>query len=223
MRNEMKTLAIIHTTEATISLLKGLAEELLPKVNVINLLDDSMLPDMLAGKDEAVKVRWLTYAQMAVEAGADIILSACSTVGRFAEIANSSLAIPVWRIDQEMVSKAVQQGGRVGILATLSSTLEPTLDLVKRQAAEQGKSVHVEAVLVEGAYEALMSGDRAKHDQKIIAAAKEIQPKCDLLLLAQASMSRALESFTVPENFLVLTSPRMALEKMKYFFEADGS
>ena len=42
----MKSVGIIHTTPATIASLGALAQELLPGVQIVNLLDDSILGDM---------------------------------------------------------------------------------------------------------------------------------------------------------------------------------
>ena len=43
-------IGIIHTTPATVPSLEKLAESILPDVERINILDDSILKDMIAGK-----------------------------------------------------------------------------------------------------------------------------------------------------------------------------
>jgi hypothetical protein len=65
--------------------------------------------------------------------------------------------VPVLRVDQPMADKAVQLGKRIGVVATLSTTLNPTSDLVRRRAAVAGKEIELKSVLCEGAFEALMS------------------------------------------------------------------
>ena len=42
----MHKLAIIHTTPATVEPLKALAAEIVPGVNVVNFVDDSILPQL---------------------------------------------------------------------------------------------------------------------------------------------------------------------------------
>ena len=60
-----------------------------------------------------------------------------------------------------MAQAAVANGGRIGVLATLQTTLTPTADLIAAVARETGASCTVTSQLVEGAFETLQSGDRA--------------------------------------------------------------
>ena len=57
---DKKTVGIIHTTPATIASLTALAGEVLgSSVKVVNILDDSILPDMMAEHEvEFVRRRW---------------------------------------------------------------------------------------------------------------------------------------------------------------------
>ena len=148
----MKKIGIIHTTSATIASLNQLVKEKIPGTEVINFLDDSILGDMRDGHDvEFVRERWISYARTLEKLGVDAVLSACSTVGEFAEEANEMLGIPVYRIDEAMCEKAVDQGTVISVFATLQSTLTPTVNLVERKAKEAGKTVKINTVLVEGA------------------------------------------------------------------------
>ena len=84
-------LAIIHTTPATIEPLKALASEMLPDYEVVNFVDDSILPQLArnGGDIREVEERWTSYARFAEQGGADVILSACSSVGELAARAQS--------------------------------------------------------------------------------------------------------------------------------------
>ena len=148
----MKKIGIIHTTYATIDSLNALIKEKIADAEIINILDDSILGDMREKHEvEFVRSRWIAYAETLEKLGADAVLSACSTVGQFAEEADRMLRIPVYRIDEAMCEKAVEKGGIISIFATLSSTLIPTVDLVERKSRKAGKKVTVNTVLVEGA------------------------------------------------------------------------
>ncbi len=206
-------IGIIHTTPATVPSLEKLAESILPDVERINILDDSILKDMIAGKGtKDVKKRWMAYAEILKEQGADAVLSACSTVGEIAEEADRNLGIPVYRIDEAMAEQAVERGKRISVLATLPSTLGPTARLIARKAEEAGKRVEMESVLVEGAYELLMKGDRPEHDKRIRETVSKCSSHSDVIVLAQASMAAAVG----PEQAdLVLTSPVSGMEKLK--------
>lgn len=212
----MKKLAIIHTTSATIQSLTLLAKNTIENIEVINLLDDSILKDMIEERQvDAVEKRWITYAQMAELAGAEVVLSACSTVGEFAERANELLDIPVYRIDEAMAEKAIELGTKIAVFATLGSTLKPTVALVERKAKEAGKNCEITTNLVKGAYETLMAGDKQTHDQMILEEVKKSMENAQVIVLAQASMASALDSMTQEEKEKVLTSPQLGMQRLK--------
>jgi hypothetical protein len=99
------------------------------------------------------------------------------------------------------------------VIATLSTTLEPTSDLVKRRALVAGKEIELTAVLCEGAFDALMSGDAATHDKKVGEALKELSTKVDVIVLAQASMARVVDTLKDAEkNVPILASPPIAMQ-----------
>lgn len=215
----MKKIGLIHTTPATIQSLLTLAREVIGEVEVINILDDSILGDMKeGGHEEAVRKRWIQYAGILEEMGVDAVVSACSTVGGIAEEANRRLGIPVYRIDEAMIETAISMGTQISVLATLNSTLDPTADLLKRKG---GSGLEIRAVLVEGAYEALMAGDRQGHDRRIREAVSREMERSKVVLLAQASMAGALEGMTEEDQQKILTSPRLGMEKLKRDLERD--
>jgi len=78
-----KTLALLHTTPMTVTGLKELAAEHVPGVRIINLLDDSLLADVMAagGVTPEVEGRMRAYIDQAKVAGADAVLCCCSSVG----------------------------------------------------------------------------------------------------------------------------------------------
>jgi Asp/Glu/hydantoin racemase len=121
--------------------------------------------------------------------------------------------VPVLRVDQPMADQAVATGRRIGVIATLSTTLEPTADLVLRRAEKAGKKIKLTSRLAEGAFEALMSGDATKHDAMVAAALKELSQQVDVILLAQASMARVVDSLAAgAERVPILASPNTAVD-----------
>ena len=210
----MKKIGIIHTTSATIASLNALVKENIAGAEVVNFLDDSILGDMRDQHNvEFVRERWISYAKTLEKLGVDAVLSACSTVGEFAEEADRLLKIPVYRIDEAMCEKAVEKGSVISVFATLQSTLTPTVNLVERKAAATGKAVKINTVLVEGAYSALMDGHKDVHDAKIAQAVSEYLDSSDVIVLAQASMASAVQADGATAD-KVLTSPALGIEKL---------
>lgn len=213
----MSKLAIIHTTAATVESLKALASELVPGVEIVNFVDDSILPQLRdnGGDVSQVEDRLLHYAEFAQQVGADAILSACSSVGEVAAQMRERVSVPVVRIDDAMAEAAVTRGGVIGVAATLPTTLEPTQRLIRAKAFEQGRTVTIKTRLVDSAYQRLMAGDPAGHDALLAEALEAFAGEADVVVLAQASMARVLDRLPEDVRGRFLTSPRLAMEQVQ--------
>lgn len=213
----MTRLAIIHTTAATVEPLKALAAELVPGAEVVNFVDDSILPQLRdnGGDVSQVEDRLLHYAAFAEQVGADVILSACSSVGEVVAKMRERVRVPVVRIDDAMAEAAVARGDVVGVAATLRTTLEPTQRLIRAKASEQGRAVEIKTTLVDAAYQRLMAGDPAGHDALLADALRAFAAEVDVVVLAQASMARVVEQLPPALRGRFLSSPRLAMERVK--------
>lgn len=210
----LRTLGLIHTSATLVPLFQQLCNQQLPGVQVFNIVDDSLIKNVIkCGElkpDTARRV--VDYAASAESAGADFILYTCSSIGAAVETAATLTRVPVLRVDQPMADQAVQTGRRIGVIATLPTTLNPTTDLVKRRAAVAGKEVGVTAKLCEGAFDALMSGDAAKHDAMVAGALKELSNEVEVIVLAQASMARVVDTLDAADKKIpILSSPGIAV------------
>jgi Asp/Glu/hydantoin racemase len=212
---QQKTLGLIHTSATLVPVFQQLCNEYLPDVKVFNIVDDSLIKNVISCGEltPATARRVVNYVGSAQEAGADFILVTCSSIGAAVEASAALTRVPVLRVDQPMADKAVQTGKRIGVVATLPTTLEPTSDLVRRRAAVAGKEIELTAKLCEGAFDALMSGDAATHDKMVAAALKELSAKVDVILLAQASMARVVDTLDPADKKVpILASPPIAIQ-----------
>jgi Asp/Glu/hydantoin racemase len=213
-----KTLGLVHTSATLVPVFAELCSKYLPGIKVFNIVDDSLIKNTIACGEltASTSKRVVNYAASAEEAGADYILFTCSSIGPAVETAATLTGVPVLRVDQPMADKAVQTGKRIGVIATLSTTLEPTSDLVRRRAVAAGREVELKSVLCEGAFDALMSGDAATHDKKVGDALKQLMNEVDVIVLAQASMARVVDALSDAEKKVpVLASPPIAMEYLK--------
>jgi hypothetical protein len=74
-----------------------------------------------------------------------------------------------------------------------------------------GADISLEVCVVDGAWDAFLSGDAEDYHSRIAQAARTLSNRCDVVVLAQASMQPAaalLAGLATP----VLTSPRSAVE-----------
>lgn len=212
-----KTLGFVHTSVTLVPLFQELSNKFLNGAETFNIVDDSLIKDVIRkGKLMPITAaRVVSHVQAAESAGADVILVTCSSIGVAIETAATLSNVPVIRVDQAMADEAVRISSKIGVIATLSTTLEPTSDLVKRRAELAGKNVTISSKLCEGAFEALMGGDAAKHDEMVSSALKELMQEVDVIVLAQASMARVVDGLSADEKVVpILASPAIAMKKL---------
>ena len=209
-----KTLGLLHTSAALVPVFAQLCKAKLPQVDTFNLVDDSLVPAIGAhGLTAAITRRVAGYLASAEAAGADYILVTCSSIGPAVEAAAPLTGVPVLRVDQPMADQAVRTGRRIGVIATLPTTLVPTADLIQRRAALAGRPIELVSRLCEGAFAALMGGDAAKHDAMVAAALQELAGGVDVIVLAQASMARVVDGLPAAERRVpILASPALAID-----------
>ncbi len=177
-------------------------------MEVINLLDDSMLPEInQSGKiTPDVRYRLHTLMLLAQSAGADAVLCACSSIGGIFEEGRALLSIPALRIDEPMAERAVAFR-KVGVAATLQSTIGPTTELILCKAAALGREVAVDAKVIDNVGTLLAEGREARYDQIVGDELRKLAWNNDVVVLAQASMARAVAGFGEEERQRFLTSP----------------
>lgn len=212
------TLALIHTSPVLVPTFNTLCQQHLTGVAVFHIVDESLIKNTIkAGRLEPLTARRLAgYVQSAREAGADAVLVTCSSIGPATAAARPLFDFPVLRIDEAMAERAVSEAERIGVLATLSTTLEPTRALVLDTARAKERAVTVQAQLCEGAFEAVLRGDTETHDRLVREGLLKLLGEVELIVLAQASMARVVEQLPAElRTKPILTSPEMAILRAK--------
>lgn len=218
------TVVAVYTGQGLAPLVQDEFRRVFPQGRLINIIDDSLIHDVLEAQmvTSALQRRLFQYFVCAQDTGADLIVSTCSSVGEAAEAAQPFLDIPIRRIDWAMAEQAVRRFTKVGVLATLPSTLEPTMRLLERIAAEESRPIEVVSGLAEGAYQALVGGQPEVHDARITEAAEALVPQVEALVLAQGSMARMQAALEGATRLPVLSSPRLCFETLREEWGADA-
>lgn len=220
----MVTVVAVYTGQGLSERIGPLFREELPGCRLVNIIDDSLIADVIqAGEVTTAVIRRLVqYYRHAEEIGADLILNTCSSVGEVADRVRPLLHIPIVKIDDDMARQATMNFNHIGVLATLPTTLEPTRQLLQREAERQNRKVQVVDALAEGAYQALISGQPEEHDRLIFEAAKSVANKADVLVLAQGSMARMEKALSQETGLPVYASPRLGLMAVRAELERQG-
>lgn len=211
---QSRHIAMIHTVSGLIQLFDGLTQKHLPGWQGFNMLDESLLRRTIRDGSLSMTTSWrLTQMiRSAVDAGAGAVVVTCSSLGPSVDAAQPFCPVPLFRIDEGMAAAAVTMGARVAVAATLRTTLDPTTDLIRRHGIAAGWTGTVTEALADGAFQKLASGDVAGHDAMVGDQLRLLAPEVDVIVLAQASMARALalvqdELHPLP----VLASPELGM------------
>ena len=189
-----KTLGIIHASSITIDAVKPYIEKFIPEVDIMHICDDTIQRDNIAaGVGIIPKVNYYKFAQYAhnlEEAGVDVIMLACSTFNFAAELGRPMINTPIAQIDRPMMELAVKTGKKIGLLATLSTTVPSSERLLKIAADEAGKEIEIKTVLCSEAFEEYLKGNFEKHNEILLKAIDDLSEEVDCIAMAQLSMSK---------------------------------
>ena len=213
-----RSLALIHTVTGLVPTFEDLVRRHLPQWHPFNIVDESLLRNAIRDGQLTPQIgqRVARYIWSAVDAGAEAILVTCSSIGAAVDVARPFCPVPLMRVDRGMAEEAIRIGRRIGLLATLSTTLEPTRDLLLSRAAGMERSPVISSRVCKGAFEALSNGDRGGHDAIVRREIARLAADVDVIVLAQASMARVLEGTDAPTiDIPVLSSPELGVISLK--------
>ncbi len=213
------TIAVLHTSFVFVNvepMINDLLAELLPEAKILHFVDSDMLDTVVreGGISAATTQRMVYLAKAAETAGADVIFSACSSLGPTLDAVAENVRVPVVKIDDAMAEQAAASADRIGVLSTVPTTLGPTSNLIAQHAQAMSKGVTITPSLTDGAFDVLMSGDRDRHDAMVVAQAQRLAREVDLIVLAQASMARLADRIAAETGRPVLISPRLGVGQL---------
>jgi Asp/Glu/hydantoin racemase len=126
------------------------------------------------------------------------------------------IPIPVISIEEPVAISAINTGKRIGILSSLATSAVPVRNTVLEEADKLGKEVEARIEVAEGAFEALMEGNRPLHDEKVRQALAKLVKEVDVVVFSQMSMALVEhETYDIPVLKFGLLSYEAALAAMK--------
>lgn len=178
------------------------------EVELLSYEDPSILREAIdAGKvTQGGAAKLMSLYMDAVKDGAEVVYNLCSSVGEVADEAKSfldSMGIPLVRVDELMCEKAVLEGMRIGVMATLPTTLNPTKNTLQRLARFHKKEIQLIDGLLEGAF----GLNQEMFKEKMLQKANELKDNVDVLLFAQGSMAYCTEYIQEKTGIKVFSSP----------------
>ncbi|MFJ6572504.1 arylsulfatase [Streptomyces sp. NPDC091292] len=201
-------LALLHTSPAHIPVFDAVRDAHHPGLVLRHHVEADLLAR--AGRDgpQAVAHDVRQAVERAVADGAGAVLCTCSTLGGVAERLGPVVGVPVLRVDRPMAAAAVAAGPGVVVVATVASTVAPTLELIEEESRRAGRPVTPRVLLLDAAWEFFARGD-AEGYLDAVAEGVDGVSDADVIVLAQVSTAPVERRAATP--IPMLTSPRPGL------------
>jgi Asp/Glu/hydantoin racemase len=183
-----------------------------PEVEVLNFVDEGLVGELNRknGVTPGMIRRLIKLMDQAEKSEVDGILLACSAFSPFVADIAKVFSVPVLSADISMLEHAVSMAETIGVIATVSAAGPTTTSLLKEISKQRDKKIEVHTEIITEAFLALKSGDVAKHNELIHNKISDLSCYCDVVVLAQMSMTRAvvdLKEISKP----ILTSPAISV------------
>lgn len=216
----MSIVGIIHTSIVTYPIIKKYTDEIIPDVEILHIADDTMYKEnseLKSGEEPLNNYKkFLLYTSFLEKLGVNLVVLACSTLNKAVELIKPLVKVKLLEIDRPMMELAVENGNKIGIIATLESTVIPSTNLLKKISKEKKKEVEIFTRVCNEAFYELKKGNIEKHNLIIMKTIKELSNLVDVICLAQLSMSVVethLREMDIP--IPVYNSGRIGISKVK--------
>ena len=128
--------------------------------------------------------------------------------------------VPVIQIDEAMMEAAIENGGKILVVATHGPTVKSTQALLKETAERLHRKIEYTGATVESAFDLLGQGKIAEHNEIIAQAIKEATKKDNVAIVVLAQLSMTVFKFSYPDSVKsfgipVLTSGECGFLKAK--------
>jgi Asp/Glu/hydantoin racemase len=140
------------------------------------------------------------------------ILTTCSLYTRYLPLLRMQMERPVLGIDEPMIERALEVGGRIGLVGSIPLAMETTARLIRERAAaaEFGAPDLSARLLVDVNLCTTPAGVRQLAD-----GIRLMLPAVDAVVVVQASLSPVMDLLAPEEQHRVLTSPRLAVDRLR--------
>ena len=218
-----KTVGIIHAALISTKGVQPFIQEIIPEVTVVHVVDDTIQNSNFACQPGVIPkenfFKFANYAHNLELAGVDLIMLACSTFNRAVEVARPMINTPMLQIDRTMMDLAVKDGRKIGLLATVPTTVPASERLLKLAAEEAGKEIEITIVLCIKAFEEIKKGNVELHNELLLKEIEQLSETVDAIVMAQVSMS-VLEPMLTNTKVPVYNSGRTGFNKVREILES---
>ncbi len=197
----MKTeIALIHTTPFVLEPIQKALGPLTDKNHFFHLMDEAVLIRMMKdGNTEELTVPWLTgLVENAVKGGAQGVIVSCSSLSPAVLPVNKISSVPVVRIDEALYRTVCANTKNPAVLMTNPTNEQPARLIAEETKDLLGLNTLPDFFVCREAFQALLDGKPAKHDELVRQEIAKILKDHDGIILSQISIERVRAS--LPET-----------------------
>lgn len=215
---------IIHAVQESIPPVRQAFSNLLPDAQVVNLLDEGLLIDFQSsgGLNPDLRRRMCSLIRYAEESGAAAVGLGCSVYAPVVETALKLVNIPVISSYEAVMAEAVEQGNRVGLIATNTNTIQDARQHLMHAGQELGDQINVHECVNEELFRVMRSGGADAYRQLLLREVEALGPNVEAVVLAQFSMASALPYLTEKASVPVLSAPHASARKIRHLLNLQS-
>lgn len=209
-------IGLVHATMNSVQPSLNAFHSMYPEIELVNVMDESLIKELNETNiitNDMVK-RLIDITTKAERANVDAILFTCSSFSPYIPNIKNLFDVPVLSSDESMLKKAVEQGTKISVIATVEKAGPTTTNLLYEMAEQYNKEIEVNTVVLTEAFYALEKGQDNIHDDLIHQEIDKQLKISDSVVLAQYSMARALKAYSNNENNNILTAPEVGVEEV---------
>ncbi len=205
----MFKIASVHTGFPMAQRVSDAISALSDDCSFVNIADDNVLAQIRSDGcvTETSFNRVAALMKAAELSSPDLLLVTCSSIGGIADEYAKTASVPVLRIDEPMAAEAAAKGEKVVVVGTNQSTIGPSCEIVERKGAEAGKTISTYPLVLDRLFPIMKAESK---EAAVKYAAEEITKvssgACDVIMLAQASLTGFREDIEAALNVPVLAS-----------------
>ena len=206
---------MIHAIAESIPPVRLAFDEEFPEAEVINVLDESLLVDFDDQLTPDLRRRITNIIGYCQDNKADAIGLACSVYAPVVESAKDLVHVPLVSSYGPVMADAVTAGPRIGLIASVASTMQDSKYYLHLAADEAGVEIEPQLCLAEDLIPVMRAEGQSGLERRLEEEVLKIASKIDVVLLTQFSFAAALAHLEKVSPIPVLSAPHSSARTLK--------
>ena len=206
---------MIHAIAESIPPVRLAFDEEFPEAEVINVLDESLLVDFDDQLTPDLRRRITNIIGYCQDNKADAIGLACSVYAPVVESAKDLVHVPLVSSYGPVMADAVTAGPRIGLIASVASTMQDSKYYLHLAADEAGVEIQPQLCLAEDLITVMRAEGQSGLERRLEEEVLKIASKVDVVLLTQFSFAAALAHLEKVSPIPVLSAPHSSARTLK--------